>query len=107
MVYAENSLHYWRNLVCAIGLRQNLLASMSMGEIMSQNVEITEHGSRPLVKAYTAARLRRMFRDFRDVRIYKRQMLSDELPELLKWMPIEVAGRVMGWNLIVKALKPG
>ena len=25
---------------------------------------------------------------------------------LLKWMPIELAGKLMGWNLIIKARKP-
>ena len=76
-----------------------------MGEIMSRNVEISEHGAKPLVKVYTAKRLRKMFRDFDDITICKRQLLAEELPRLLKWMPIELAGKLMGWNLIIKARK--
>jgi ubiquinone/menaquinone biosynthesis C-methylase UbiE len=106
MVYAENSLHYWRILFGQIGLQQHELATASMGEIMSRHVEISEHGSKPLVKVYTARRLRQMFSDFEDIRIDKRQLIRDELPQGLMWMPIEVAGRLFGWNLIIKARKP-
>jgi ubiquinone/menaquinone biosynthesis C-methylase UbiE len=106
MVYAENSLHYWRNLFFHIGLAAGILDTSSMGEIMSRNVEISEHGAKPLVKVYTAKRLRKMLRDFDDITICKRQLLAEELPRLLKWMPIELAGKVMGWNLIIKARKP-
>src|SRR5262249_39795402 len=101
MVYAENSLHYWRQIVWGLGLDRKLLQHTSVAEIMSQHVELSEHGSRPLVKVYTAARLRRMFADFRRVQIYKRQLIAPELPEALNWMPLGLAGRLMGWNLIV------
>lgn len=107
MVYAENSLHYWRQLFLKLGLEKRMLDTVSIGEIMSQHVEISEHDSRPLVKVYTAARLRRMFSAFESVSISKRQMLAVELPRGLQWMPIGMAGRLMGWNLIVKAHKPG
>lgn len=107
MVYAENSLHYWRNLYWQLGLKQNMLSSGSIGELMSQTVELSEHGSRPLVKVYTAARLRRMFSDFEAIKICKRQMVVEELPKsLARFMSLETAGRLMGWNLIIKAKKP-
>lgn len=106
MVYAEHSLHYWRNLVWGLGLDQRMLDQVSVGELMSQKVELSDHGSRPLVKVYTAARLRRMFGAFRKINICKRQLIGEELPPRLKWMPLDLAGRMMGWNLIVKARKP-
>jgi glycosyltransferase involved in cell wall biosynthesis/ubiquinone/menaquinone biosynthesis C-methylase UbiE len=105
MVYAENGLHYWRNLVWEIGLNGGELEHGSMGALMSRHVEITENGARPLVKVYTRRRLRRLFKDFRHVRILKRQLTAPELPRLLRWMPLGLAGRLMGWNLIVKATK--
>jgi hypothetical protein len=106
MVYAENSLHYWRNLFRDIGLRKSDLQNASMGEIMSRSVEISESGAKPLVKVYTAKRLRNMFADFEDIRICKRQLMQEELPRRLRWMPLDLAGRLMGWNLIIKARKP-
>jgi ubiquinone/menaquinone biosynthesis C-methylase UbiE len=106
MVYAENSWHYWRHLFAGIGLAQGSLQSASMGEIMSRNVELSEHGSKPLVKVYTAGRLRNVFRDFEKISIVKRQLMPGELPRFLKWMPIGLAGKLMGWNLILKARKP-
>jgi ubiquinone/menaquinone biosynthesis C-methylase UbiE len=108
MVYAENSLHYWRNLFTAIGLAQGALESMSMGEIMSRSVEISEHGSKPLVKVYTARRLRKLFKEFQGITVQKRQLIDEEMPRWLKrWMSVETAGRLMGWNLVLKARKPG
>ena len=106
MVYAENSLHYWRILFLLIGLRRGEIETASMGEIMSRHVELSEHGSKPLVKVYTAARLRRMFGRFERLAIFKRQLIQEELPRWLSWMPLGLAGRLMGWNLIIKAHKP-
>lgn len=106
MVYAENSLHYWRNLVRDIGIRQGALFEYSMGEIMSRHVEITENDAKPLVKVYTKPRLRALFSKFSRVRIQQRQMVLSERPRVLRWIPIEVMGRLMGWNLIIKAHKP-
>jgi glycosyltransferase involved in cell wall biosynthesis/ubiquinone/menaquinone biosynthesis C-methylase UbiE len=107
MVYAENSLHYWQMQVGVLGLRQGLLQGASMGEIMSRNVEMTKNDARPLVKVYTARRLRAMFSRFEDVRIVKRQLTQPELPKAFRWVPLGLAGRAAGWNLVVKARRPG
>lgn len=105
MVYAENSLHYWRNLVRDIGLYASELEYSSMGDVMSRHVEITENGAKPLVKVYTPQRLRKLFRDFKDLRILQRQITAPELMGILSWIPLRLAGRLMGWNLIIKAVK--
>jgi glycosyltransferase involved in cell wall biosynthesis/ubiquinone/menaquinone biosynthesis C-methylase UbiE len=106
MVYAENSLHYWRNLVWAIGLRQGQLADWSMGEIMSRSVERSDNaGARPLVKVYTRRRLRELFAGFEDIQIVQRQMVGAEKPRLLQRVPLPLLGQLMGWNLIIKARK--
>jgi len=106
MVYAEHSLHYWRQLVGAIGLQRGQLERNSIGWIMSGSVELTAHDSRPLVKVYTEKRLRRMFRAWRGVSVHKRQLIAEEVPHALKWIPLGLLGRMGGWNLIVKARKP-
>lgn len=107
MVYAENSLYYWRNLVGWLGLKQGQLYSSSIGHVMSCSVEMTANDARPLVKAYTKPRIRRMFNRFERVTIDQRQLTAGEMPRLLNWMNLDLAGRLMGWNLIVKAHKPG
>jgi glycosyltransferase involved in cell wall biosynthesis/ubiquinone/menaquinone biosynthesis C-methylase UbiE len=106
MVYAENSLHYWGVQVGLLGLRGGLLQGASMGDIMSRSVEMTKNDARPLVKVYTARRLRTMFNRFTEIEIVKRQLTAPELPRPLKWVPLDVAGRLAGWNLIVKARRP-
>jgi len=77
-----------------------------MGEIMSRSVEMTQNGARPLVKVYTKERLRRLFADYSDVTIVKRQLTATELPGPLRLLPLPLAGRLMGWNLVLKAAKP-
>jgi glycosyltransferase involved in cell wall biosynthesis/ubiquinone/menaquinone biosynthesis C-methylase UbiE len=106
MVYAENSLHYWRNLVAHIGLMQGQIYSRSIGHIMSESVEMSDNGAKPLVKVYTAPRLRQMFNSFEKIEIHKRQLTAPEMPRLLKWLPLQTAGKLMGWNLVLKAYKP-
>jgi len=105
MVYAENSLHYWRNLVFYVGMKQRRLDHASMGDIMSRSVEVTGNDARPLVKVYTRQRLRRLFHRFDHVSIVQRQIQHAELPRVLRPLQFAVE-RVAGWNLIVKASKP-
>ncbi len=104
MLYAENSLHYWRKLVWRLGVRDGLLDRMSMGEIMSRTVERSANGAQPLVKVYTAARAGSLFSEFDRVSICRRQLLGEELPGGLQWAAGPLALR-LGWNLIVKAVK--
>lgn len=106
MVYAELSMHYWAQLVFKLGLLNELLDSYSMGEIMSNHAELAESGAKPLVKVYTSRSLRRMFSDFEHVRIVKRQLIREELPPGFRWLPAGLLGRLVGWNLIIKADKP-
>jgi ubiquinone/menaquinone biosynthesis C-methylase UbiE len=105
MVYAQNSLQYWRNLVWNIGLKDGLLENMSMGEIMSRSVERSDGVARPLVKVYTPSRLRKLFKDFSDIQIVQRQIVPDELPIRLRRFLPSIEKR-LGWNLIIKASKP-
>ena len=104
MVYAENSLHYWRNLFLGIGLSQSELLSHSIGDVLSRVVERSANDARPLVKVYTRKRLRRLFSQFVDISIVQRQMVPDELPERLR-PHLRRIERVAGWNLIIKAHK--
>ena len=107
MVYAEHSLHYWYRLVWEQGVKHDMLQTYSIGEIMSRRVEITKNDARPLVKVYTAASLKQLFRGFENKQVFKRQMVKEELPEgFERWISLETAGRLAGWNVIIKATKP-
>jgi ubiquinone/menaquinone biosynthesis C-methylase UbiE len=105
MVYAENSLQYWRNLVWHYGMKSGDLASRSMAEIMSRTVERTGNDARPLVKVYTKPRLRALFKAFADIRIVQRQISPELVPRRLRAL-LSVVERLAGWNLIIKATKP-
>jgi ubiquinone/menaquinone biosynthesis C-methylase UbiE len=105
MVYAENSLNYWRTIVYWRGLKEGQLGDSSLGAILSRSVENSGTDARPLVKVYTRARLRQLFRQFTNIELVQKQLHPDELPRLLR--PFRSAiERVAGWNLIIKATKP-
>ncbi len=106
MFYAERSLIFWRNVTWYHGLADTMLEKYSIGEVMSRTVEVSEIGARPLVKVYTASRLRRLFERFQSISVTKRQMISGEVPRILARVPARWISRVAGWNLIVKAQKP-
>lgn len=105
MVYAETSLHYWVELVWKLGVRQQMLEGYSMGEVLSRHVEISENGAKPLVKVYSKGQLRDLFKLFSHIKIYQRQLIQEEIPHKLQWIPLDVAGKMMGWNYIIKASK--
>ena len=105
MVYAENSLYYWRNLVFVRGVKERQLRQSSMGDILSRSVEASGTDARPLVKVYTGERLERMFAQFSNVQISKRQLRPVELPLPLRAFRSALE-RIVGWNLILKADKP-
>ena len=67
---------------------------------------MTANDARPLVKVYTKRRLRRLFNRFTDITIVQRQLTAPELPSLARWIPLSLAGRLVGWNLVLKATKP-
>jgi glycosyltransferase involved in cell wall biosynthesis/ubiquinone/menaquinone biosynthesis C-methylase UbiE len=107
MVYAENSIYYWRNLVWSIGINVGQLRKYSMGEIMSRSVERNDHiAARPLVKVYTRERLCDLFSDFIDVELSQQQLAGDEAPRIARWLPQSTLNAMFGWNLIIKARKP-
>ena len=106
MMYAENSWHYWGRLVWELGLEHDMLKTYSMGEIMSRTVEISQNDAKPLVKVYTAARLRALFEGFDGRTVYKRQLMAEEVPRGLTWAPLDLLNKLMGWNVIIKARKP-
>jgi ubiquinone/menaquinone biosynthesis C-methylase UbiE len=105
MVYAENSYHYWKGLFFDIGIRQGLLATCSMGEIMSRSVELSTEDQRPLVKVYSEKRLRRLFKQFSNVSVVQRQLVRAELPLRLRWLNADKLGCYVGWNLVIKGQK--
>lgn len=106
MVYAKHSFNYWAKDVYQLWWKQNLRKTMTMEEILSANTEFSPNGARPLVKVYTAGQCRQLFSKFSKVRVRKYQLTPGELP---KWMlaiaSADTWGRVMGWNLLINAIK--
>ena len=106
MVYAENSLHFWRNIVFHAWFKSGQWLNISVGECMSCVIELSANGAKPLVKLYTKPRLARLFSAFEKIEIEQRQLMRAELPWYLRWLPAGLAARFVGWNLVIKARKP-
>ena len=109
MIYHKTSLNYWGEMMLHRGvLRGELLRGRSPEEIMSTWVEYSEHGGKPLVKAYTREQARELFRDFREIKIDVEQLLRREIPLLGSVLPEPVFKFFkthFGWNLIITAKK--
>jgi len=90
--------------VWRFGVKERLLDTMSMGEIMSRQVERSANEARPLVKVYTRRRARALFAQFAGVEILQRQLQPEEVPNALRWA-LAYIERNFGWNLIIKATK--
>lgn len=109
MVYHKNSINYWGEMMLHRGLlRGELIRGHSPEDIMSRWVEYSEHGGRPLVKAYSRQHARTLFSKFREVKIDVEQLLRRELPLLGHIIPESLFGSLrtnFGWNLIVTARK--
>jgi ubiquinone/menaquinone biosynthesis C-methylase UbiE len=50
--------------------------------------------------------LRRLFGQFAEHRIHKRQLRRAEVPHLWRWLPLPLLARLMGRVLVLKAFKP-
>jgi ubiquinone/menaquinone biosynthesis C-methylase UbiE len=109
MIYHKNSLNYWGEMMLHRGVfRGELFRGRSPEEIMSRWVEYSEHGARPLVKAYTRHQARELFQDFRDIRIDIDQLLRVEIPVVGSVIPASLfraIRKTLGWNLIITAIK--
>jgi SAM-dependent methyltransferase len=108
MLYNRASLYYWGAIMLRRGLLRGELLSKSIEQIMSERVEHSETGGRPLVKVYTKREARELFREFSRTEITVNQLTRRELgpaggllPEgLFEWL-----ARRFGWNLIIRAIK--
>jgi ubiquinone/menaquinone biosynthesis C-methylase UbiE len=112
IVYNRNSFHYWLTQFLWHGvIRAQLLRTRSVDGVMSQTVERTSVGARPLVHAYAPREVAAMLRaaGFRDVRTFVRHFQSNDTPptKALSVIGIELPagvrerlGRLAGWYVV-------
>jgi SAM-dependent methyltransferase len=55
---------------------------------------------------FSARRLRRLFGQYVEHRVYKRQLRRREVPHLWRWLPLPLLERMMGRVLVLKGFKP-
>jgi SAM-dependent methyltransferase len=55
---------------------------------------------------FSGRRLRRLFGQFVEQRVYKRHLRRSEVPHLWRWLPMPVLERTIGRVLVLKAFKP-
>ncbi|HKV38119.1 MAG TPA: class I SAM-dependent methyltransferase [Blastocatellia bacterium] len=108
MLYNRTSLYYWGSIILRRGIIGRDLLHLSPAEIMSNYVEYSETGGRPLVKAYSLNDARKLFGRFDDVKIVVGQLTRGELGLIGRALPDPVFAwleRHFGWNLLITAKK--
>ena len=109
MLYHRNSLNYWVEIILRRGLLgAEFLSGRSAEEIMSRVIEISEHEARPLVKVYSRRQARVLFSLFKEVNVDVEQLMRAELRFLSPLVSDSMLARLrrlIGWNVIVTAVK--
>ncbi len=120
IVYNRRSFHYWLTQVLWHGLvRGRLLRVGSVERVMSETVEFSSIGARPLVKAYTPGECAAMLRDagFADVTVTVRHFRPEDTPptkaiaslpgghHLLPARLLERLVRLGGWYVVANGRK--
>ena len=109
MLYHKHSFAYWGEMILRRGiLGGEFLRGRSPEEIMSRWVEYSEHGARPLVKAYSRKQARKLFEMFKDVKLDVEQMTRAELrflSPIISENLFSSLARNIGWNVIITAKK--
>ena len=108
MLYYRHSLNYWGEIMLHRGLLQGQLLRGGTPEyIMGRFVEVGDETD-PLVKVYSRAQARQLFKVFRTVNFDIDQMIRAEFYALGRRMPealFRALRKRFGWNLIITATK--
>ncbi|HSB11183.1 MAG TPA: methyltransferase domain-containing protein [Blastocatellia bacterium] len=108
MLYHRRSLYYWGSLMMKHGILRAELLNHSMAQIMSRHVEYSATEGRPLVKAYSQAEIREMFREFVECETRVNQLTRRDLRPLGRFVPealLQRLARNFGWNVLITATK--
>jgi SAM-dependent methyltransferase len=115
MLYAKYSAMVFVQVGLHRGIREgHLLATRSWSRLLSEWTELqsrTEHSANPLTQVFSVAECRRFFHEFASVRIEKHYLTTSHLAEarhLCRLLPQRVLDRLpglLGWNLIIRAVK--
>ena len=115
IVYNRRSIYYWASLVLWHGIIQRrLLRTRSMAAVMSETVEYTSIGARPLVLAYSPREVRQLLRSagFSSVRTVVRGFRPGDIRParalaatrigrtLFSPRVVDALGRIGGWYVV-------
>ncbi|HEC91114.1 MAG TPA: class I SAM-dependent methyltransferase [Alphaproteobacteria bacterium] len=135
MLYCKSSWHYWINMVLAVGILQGKAFGSSnwLGHATEWGGKKTQTLENPITRCYTARGVRRLFGNFNDISLRKREFYFYLIPKLgrlyRRWQikrygvhpggilvygepwpmqsPLEIwLGRYMGWAWFITATKP-
>jgi ubiquinone/menaquinone biosynthesis C-methylase UbiE len=109
MLYHRNSINYWIEIILRRGLlKGDFFRGLSPEEIMSREVEYSEHDARPLVKVYSRKQACALFSLFEDVKVEIEQLTRFELRFLSSVISDSLFKHLrhrLGWNVIITAKK--
>jgi ubiquinone/menaquinone biosynthesis C-methylase UbiE len=108
MLYHKNSVFYWFTLYFLKGILGGKLWRQTTNDLLSQYVEYSSVGARPLVKVYSRSEAVKLVADFKQTRVDVYQLTGWEIPKIGHFIPKSVLyllSRRWGWNLLIQATK--
>ena len=119
ILYNRRSFHYWLTQVVYRGILSGaLIRERAMSRVLSDGVEYSRIGARPLVRVYSPRQARNLLREAgfervsSSVRHYNvsdtpvTNLLARVLPALRKRSVLDQLGRLGGWYLIASGFRP-
>ena len=116
MLYHKWAAMVWCSVLLGAGIRQGgLWKTRSFADLISRYTEWDSQSVdniNPLTKVYSRRQVRRMFDGFSDVRLGTHYLRPGHFGPLARFLPLLPTAvtrqlhQVIGWNLLVKAVKP-
>jgi ubiquinone/menaquinone biosynthesis C-methylase UbiE len=109
-LYHKNSWHYWVNIVFLLGIFQRRLFKMSISKLLSSVIEVSHSGAKPLVRVYSKGSCKRLFKDFKKIKIKKYHWRKDQVfipwvfSRITLYLPTFLPS-FLGWYILVFARK--
>ena len=105
MFYAESSINFYLNLFYRCKFLKDSFNTLPVPYVLSTDAELSENDAAPIVEVYSKERLKELFKKFKIIKITQHQLIKNEIPSFLRFIPTKLIEKFFGWNYVIHAIK--